>query len=272
MSDSVSAGVVLGSNSPALKVEIQQVSVVLGKKTVLSDLSFSVPNGASVAIVGQSGRGKTTLLRAIEGWVKPSTGSILIDGLTPESHYGTAKLGFLFQEAELWEHLIVRKHLELVYTIHRRPPDSRQINAQLESVGLREAQDLYPYQLSVGMKTRVAIARALCLHPQLLLMDEPFAALDQVMRTKLNKVVRESCRKLNATSIWVTHDVVEALMFADFVVAMTPTNKVEIFETGDLPAIADSGALPQPVLGLRDRIINTTWGQSTAESSPKMNA
>jgi ABC-type nitrate/sulfonate/bicarbonate transport system ATPase subunit len=101
-------------------------------------------------------------------------------------------------------------------------------------------------------------------------MDEPFAALDPIRRTELNKVVRGTCRALNATSIWVTHDVVEALLFADFIVAMTPAKEVEIFDTLDLPAIADSGALPATALSLRDRIIGATWGQPIPAPSPKV--
>jgi NitT/TauT family transport system ATP-binding protein len=234
--------------------------VTLGGNPVLRDLSFAVPEGLSVAIVGQSGTGKTTLLRAIAGLIKPTSGEVFIDGSAPAELYGSAKLAFLFQEAYLWQHLTVRQNLELIYQVHRRPVDETHLISQLKTVGLQDATDLYPFQLSVGMKARAAIARALCLPPQVLLMDEPFAGLDPVRRTELNKTIQTTCHRLGATSLWVTHDVVEALMFGDLVMAMAPSKVIELFDTRSLPHVTDAGILPEPVRSLRDRIISVTSG------------
>lgn len=236
------------------------MTVVLGGNPILTQLSVEIPEGLSVAIVGQSGTGKTTLLRAIAGLIKPTSGRVLIGDNAPEDLYGSAKLAFLFQEAYLWQHLTVRQNLELVFRVHRRPIDEEHLISQLNTVGLRDAADLYPFQLSVGMKARSAIARALCIPPHVLLMDEPFAGLDPVRRSELNKTIRNTCRSLGATSIWVTHDVVEAIMFADYVIAMAPSKVVELFDTRSLPEVEDAGNLPAAVRSLRDQIIGVTWG------------
>ncbi len=149
-----------------VKIEIEALTVILGNAPVLQNLSILVPEGAAVAIVGQSGTGKTTLLRAIAGLIAPSGGRILIGGNPPEALYGSAKLAFLFQEAYLWQHLTVRQNLQLVYNVHNLQVNIEHVNRQLETVGLSAAADLFPFQLSVGMKARAAIARALCLPPK----------------------------------------------------------------------------------------------------------
>lgn len=241
-----------------MKVDVQNVTVILGTQNVIQDFNLSVEAGISVAIVGQSGTGKTTLLRTIAGLIKPSVGKVLINSLPPESLYGTANLAFLFQEAYLWQHLTVQQNLELVFKIYGRDTDYKHIKSHLDSVGLWDARNNYPYQLSVGMKARTAIARAMCFPPQVLLMDEPFASLDPVRRADMNKIIKKTCKQIHATSIWVTHDVVEAILFADVVIAISPFKTFKIFDTTKLPRIDDSGCLPLSIRNLRDQIIDIT--------------
>lgn len=242
-----------------MKVDIQNISVIFNGLHVIKNFSLIIDAGTSVAIVGQSGTGKTTLLRTIAGLIKPSEGRVLIDSSSPESLYGTTNISFLFQEAYLWQHLTIQKNLELIFQIYNKEIDIDRIKDHLDSVGLWNSRDYYPHQLSVGMKARTAIARAMCFPPQVLLMDEPFASLDPVRRTDMNEIMKKTCRQLSATSIWVTHDVVEAILFADIVVAISPSQSFDVFDTKPLPTGKDSNYLPLDIRNLRDKIISVTF-------------
>lgn len=242
-----------------MQIEIQKLSVALGDRKVLTDIDLHIGSGSSVALIGKSGIGKTTLLRAIGGLIAPQGGCIRIGGVSPKDLYGTAKLTLLFQQAYLWQHLTVRENLELLYRVYRRRVDRVHISRQLQAVDLEEAAALYPYQLSAGMKARATIARALCIPPEVLLMDEPLAALDPVRRVDLNRVLRNTCRVIGATAVWITHDVVEALTFADRIIVVASASSVMSFDTRSLPAVSDSGNLPERTRELRDRIIAACW-------------
>lgn len=249
-----------------MRIEIENLSITLGECEVLAGINLDIESGRSVAVVGKSGVGKTTLLRAIAGLIVPTIGCIRIGSSPPEAYYGSAKLAFLFQQAYLWQHLTVRQNLELLYQLHGRPVDWPHICAQLDAVDLRDAESLYPFQLSAGMKARAAIARALCLPPQVLLMDEPFAALDPVRRADLNQKVQQTCQAMGATTVWITHDVVEALMFADRIVVVASPSNVASFDTATLPIVNDPGNLPLQTRDLRDRIIAACWGESASSA------
>ena len=245
-----------------MRVTVEGITVYLGTNLVLRNISLDILSGSSTAVVGLSGCGKTTLLRTIAGLVEPKRGTVRIDGLSPQSTYGQGILAFLFQEAYLWQHLTVAQNLELVLRLHRRAPDSKLIKAQLARVGLEHAEKLYPYQLSVGMRARAAIARAHCVPPQVLLMDEPFAALDPLRRLDLNRQVQDLRREYRSTVIWVTHEVTEALQFASQIVAFPqpPQEGVAVFDLQGMPPIADPGRLPDAAIRLRDRILQTIQG------------
>lgn len=239
---------------------VEGLSVMLGERLVLQNVNLEIPSGLSVAIVGESGVGKTTLLRILAGLVEPTCGKVAIGGGRPADLYGSTKLAFLYQEANLWLHLTVRQNLELVYKINDIAINHEHISAQIRTVGLQNAENLWPHQLSAGMKARAAIARALCLPPKVLLMDEPFAALDPARRSDLNTEIRKRCRSLHATSVWVTHDVVESLVFSDMVIALPRSGSVRTFDTRALPHVEDTGALPAPVRNIRDEILTLISG------------
>jgi ABC-type nitrate/sulfonate/bicarbonate transport system ATPase subunit len=245
-----------------MKVEIDQVVVELSGRPVLRGFSASIPAGASAAVVGMSGSGKTTLLRCVAGLTKPSAGTVTIDGKPPETFYGRGLLSYLFQEPYLWSHLTVQQSLELTFTLLGHNPDADQIDDLLHRVGLINAKLLYPYQLSVGMKARAAIARAFCVPPRVLLMDEPFAAIDPLRRLDLNRQVQRLREEFGCTALWATHDVVEALQFATQIIAIAPSpaGTATILNLRGMPPIEDNASLPAEALQLRDRVLGIIRG------------
>lgn len=239
----------------------------LGGRTVLHNLSLTIPSGASAAVVGVSGVGKTTLLRCVAGLLTPTTGRVIINGQPPGALYGQGALAFLFQEACLWRHLTARQTLELTLKLYGLPAHNGEIEKLLSRVGLSGFDSYYPHRMSVGMKARLAIARAFCVAPSVLLMDEPFAALDPLRRLDLNRQVQTMRREAGCTVMWVTHDVVEALQFATHVIALPHGNSkpVELLDLGTLPAIADGASLPAEALAMRDRLLETIVGDTPVE-------
>ena len=182
----------------------------------LSDLSFVVHQGEFVSLLGPSGCGKSTALRLIAGLLAPDSGTITWNGVRPE-------LGFVFQEPTLmpWTDALTNARLPLdLKKILRRDGDARAASA-LSRLGLAGFEKAYPRELSGGMKMRVSIARALAAQPRLLLMDEPFAALDEPTRQALNDDLIALAREDNITVIFVTHSVMEASYLSDRVLVMS---------------------------------------------------
>ena len=201
------------------------------EKTVLKDISFSLEKSETLAIVGASGCGKSTLLRILSG-ILPNTkinsiqGEISIDGLTPDQYRQTGKLAFMFQEATLMPHLTVRQNIELPLRIKGRVNEQK-INNLIKAVGLEEYSNYLPIQLSGGMKTRVALARSFSTNPELLLLDEPFSALDIAWKSKLYVELEKLREETDSTVVVVTHDVQEALLLADHVIVMNSFGGIE---------------------------------------------
>jgi len=199
------------------------------EKKVLEDITFALAKGETLAIVGASGCGKSTLLRILSG-ILPNTksnslqGEILIDGLTPDQYRQTGKLAFMFQEATLMPHLTVRQNIELPLRIKGRINEQK-IKNLIKAVGLEEYSNYLPKQLSGGMKTRVALARAFVNEPELLLLDEPFSALDIAWKSKLYLELAKLKGKIKSTVVIVTHDVQEALLLADRVIVLSKKGK-----------------------------------------------
>jgi len=207
-------------------VEIADVSFAYGKRPILTGINMKIPRGKLVAIMGISGSGKTTLLRLMSAVVKPSSGTIRVDGqLTSELDQDgifrmRRRMGMLFQFGALFTDLSVfdnvafqmREHTDLTEAMIRDL-----VLMKLHAVGLRGAQRLMPSELSGGMARRVALARAIALDPQLMLYDEPFTGLDPISLGVISNLIRRLNDALGATSIVVTHDVEEALQVVDYV-------------------------------------------------------
>jgi ABC-type nitrate/sulfonate/bicarbonate transport system ATPase subunit len=245
-----------------VKVDIESLAVSLGGRAVLHNLTLSIPKGSSTAIVGASGAGKTTLLRCVAGLLPPTSGRVLVDSREPACLYGQGAMAFLFQEACLWRHLTAQQTLELTFDLYGRKPGQEEVAGLLARVGLSGFGGYYPHQMSVGMKARLAIARAFCVSPSLLLMDEPFAALDPLRRLDLNRQVQTMRLEAGCTVMWVTHDVVEALQFATHIIALPHGSRpTQLIDLGNLPRIEDGANLPPEALAMRDRLLETIVGQ-----------
>jgi NitT/TauT family transport system ATP-binding protein len=240
-----------------MRIAIDRLRVDLSGRTILHNVTTEITSGASAALVGRSGVGKTTILRCAAGLLAPTSGTVHIGDRQPRELYGQGMLSYLFQEACLWPHLTIKESLELTYRLHGIPPDLRAIDHQIGEVGLEAAAELYPYQLSVGMKARAAIARAFCIPPKVLLMDEPFASIDTLRRFDLNKQVQALRSEHGCTVVWVTHDVVEALQFATTVVAVSPdpARNITTLDVQGLPEITDPASLSPEALAIRDQIL-----------------
>ena len=207
-------------------IEIHSVSksFPLGRQKstlALTDINLSVRDGEFIALIGPSGCGKSTLLHLIAALDEPSAGSVLIDGDPPAAIRARHQLGVAFQEHALLPWLSVRDNLALPYKIAALPIDDAHISHLIHLVGLTGFEAAHPRQLSGGMRQRAAIARALCLHPRLLLLDEPFGALDAVTRRHLNLELQRIWLRESVTTVLVTHSVDEALFLADRVIVLS---------------------------------------------------
>src|SRR6185295_8332372 len=208
-------------------VSFRQVSARIGQKDILYDLSFDVEAGETLVLLGRSGSGKTTALKMVNGLLLPSTGEVLIEG-TPTTAWDLIRLrrrtGYVIQDAGLFPHFTVAANVGLVPRLEGWQPgdiDAR-VHHLLTQVGLPPAQFAarYPRELSGGQRQRVGVARALAADPPLLLMDEPFGALDPLTRASLQKEFDELKSRLGKTVIFVTHDVREALMVGSRIALM----------------------------------------------------
>jgi len=199
------------------------MSFTTGSREVraLERTSLTVPDGQFACIVGPSGCGKSTLLSIAAGLIQPSEGEVLIDG-KPESEPG-ADRGMVFQSYSLYPWLSVRRNIEFGLEIKRLPKAEREkISRELiDLMKLDGFADAYPMALSGGMKQRVAIARALANDPQVLLMDEPFGALDALTRQIMQELLTDLWQRYRKTVLFVTHDIDEAVFLADVVYVMT---------------------------------------------------
>ena len=187
----------------------------------LSGITFSVMDKEFVSILGPSGCGKTTLLRIIAGLDSATSGSITLDGKIV--HNRSSKMAMIFQEYSLYPWRTVLENVTFgleVQNMEKRPAQEVALE-YLNLVGLAEFADRYPYELSGGMRQRVAVARAMAIEPQILLMDEPFGALDAQTRNLLQKELLEIWQKTKKTIIFVTHSVDEAVYLADRLVVLT---------------------------------------------------
>lgn len=191
--------------------------------TALAGVDLEVGHGEFVSIIGPSGDGKTTLLKAIGGLLKPSAGTVQIDSMPPLEAQRRKAIGFVFQDPSLlpWRTVLQNIALPLALNSGGGKRDVLKPERLLETVGLAEFRDYYPHQLSAGMKQRVAFARALVMNPDVLLMDEPLGALDEITRTAMRYELLRLWEESRKTVVLVTHSIPEAVIMSDRVVVMS---------------------------------------------------
>ncbi|MEU4557859.1 ABC transporter ATP-binding protein [Actinoplanes sp. NPDC023936] len=189
----------------------------------LSDIDLLIAPGEFVSLIGPSGCGKSTLLRLIADLIPPTTGTVTVAGRPAAQARREQEYGIAFQQAGLFEWRTVRKNVELPLELRGVSRAGRKAKAEemLELVGLADFAGHYPAQLSGGMQQRVAIARALAVQPPLLLMDEPFGALDEMTRERLQSELLAICAKTATSTVFVTHSISEAVFLSDRVVVMS---------------------------------------------------
>ncbi len=224
-------------------IDVRNVTKKFGKFTALRGVSFEVRPGELVALLGPSGCGKTTLLRIIAGLESPDEGSVLFDGEDATNRQvGERRVGFVFQHYALFRHMTVFENVAFGLRVRpraQRPSNTaiaEKVTSLLKLVQLDYLGDRYPPQLSGGQRQRVALARALAVEPKVLLLDEPFGALDAKVRQELRRWLRRLHEEIHLTSVFVTHDQEEALELADRIVIMNEglveqdASPVEVFE------------------------------------------
>jgi sulfate transport system ATP-binding protein len=231
-----------------MTIEVQHIRKQFGQFTALDDVSLQFPDGQLTALLGPSGCGKTTLLRIIAGLEYPDSGTVLLDGDdASRRHVRERQVGFVFQHYALFKHMTVFENVAFGLRVRprRERPSEQQIRAKvmqlLELVQLDWIADRYPPQLSGGQRQRIALARALAVEPRVLLLDEPFGALDAKVRKELRRWLRRLHDELHVTSIFVTHDQEEALEVADQVVLM---NKGHVEQIGTPDQVYNHPASP----------------------------
>jgi len=230
-------------------LEVERLRKAYGDFVALQEISFSARRGELVCIVGPSGCGKTTLLKCIAGLLEPSGGTVRLDGAIVTAP--PKRMAVVFQEygRSLMPWMTVRRNVALPLASVPKPERRRRVAEALEAVGLADAGDKYPWQLSGGMQQRVAIARAVAYNPEVLIMDEPFAAVDAQTRADLEDLVRGIWERFGVTILFVTHDIDESVYLGErvIVLSMSPTVVQEDLHV-DLPRERDqitTRALPR---------------------------
>ena len=231
-----------------MEVELHDVTKRFGETTAIDGLSYSVPAGRFVTLLGPSGCGKTTLLRLVAGFIRPEAGDILLGGaVITHVPSNQRQVGMVFQNYALFPHMTVEKNVSFGLRMRHAPPDliGRRTDEMLDLVGMRPMRSRYPHQLSGGQQQRVALARALAIQPRVLLLDEPFGALDRKLRLQMQVEVKKIIRHLGITTVFVTHDQEEALTMSDLIAVMNAGRIVqsggptEIYDKPEDPFVAD---------------------------------
>jgi sulfate transport system ATP-binding protein len=231
-----------------MSIEVRNLNKRFGNTVVCDNLNLDIPAGELVALLGPSGSGKTTLLRIIAGLEVPDTGSVLFHGEdATHTDVRERQVGFVFQHYALFGHMTIFENV--AFGLRVRPKATRPGEAEIRSkvmellklVQLDWIAERYPHQLSGGQRQRIALARALAVEPKVLLLDEPFGALDAKVRKELRRWLRRPPREVHVTSVFVTHDQEEAMEVADRIVVM---NQGRIEQDGPPDEVYDHPASP----------------------------
>jgi sulfate/thiosulfate transport system ATP-binding protein len=229
-----------------MAIEVRNVTKTFGATPVLRDVSIDVASGSLTALLGPSGGGKSTLLRIIAGLEVPDSGTVTINGidatrLAPQRR----NVGFVFQHYAAFKHMTVHENVAFGLKIRKRPKAEvrKRVAELLELVHIEQFADRYPAQLSGGQRQRMALARALAVEPQVLLLDEPFGALDAQVRKELRAWLRRLHDEVHVTTVFVTHDQEEAIEVADEIVVLADGiveqagSPQEIYDNPDSPFV-----------------------------------
>jgi len=220
--------------------------------TALQNVSLDIRDGEFLTLLGPSGCGKSTFLRVVADLIKPTSGSLQVLGVTPEAARIRRDIGFVFQDAALLPWRTALQNVELPLEVAKGRANTTRATRStprelLELVGLRGSEDAYPHELSGGMRQRVAIARALVSDPKVLLMDEPFGALDEITRDRLNEELLRLWRELGMTVLFVTHSIYEAAFLGQRVLMLAANpGRVKELVPVDLPADRGLGIRETP--------------------------
>lgn len=273
------------SDSDKTLVDVRQLDITFGRQPVLRDLNLSIPRGQTVAVIGESGCGKTVLLKAIIGLVRPSSGEVDFDGRNlanlndKQLTHERMRVGFLFQGAALFDSMTVGQNVAFPLREHRRASEAEAreiVVSRLAEVGLPESVvTKKPAELSGGMRKRVGLARALALNPELMLYDEPTTGLDPIMSDVINELILRTRKRYPVTSVVVTHDMRTALKVADRVIMLYPLSRLEsdepqiIFDgTPDELDQTDDKRVSQFIRGeAGERLMEMRQASGTRESS-----
>ena len=229
-------------NSPKPVIEISDLSLTFntndGPVHALSNIDLAVNQGDFISLIGPSGCGKTTLLRLIADLEAPTSGSITINGDSPNQARLNREYGYVFQSPALYPWRNIERNIALPLEILglNKNEQAQRIEKNLSLVNLKGFERKYPWQLSGGMQQRASIARALAVEPELLLMDEPFGALDEIVRDHLNEQLLKLWAKTNKTVVFVTHSIPEAVFLSTKIVVLCPRpGRIHEIITSNLP-------------------------------------
>jgi NitT/TauT family transport system ATP-binding protein len=244
---------VLPPNNTALAVDVHDASLIYNPHTApvhaLSNVDLAIEPGEFVSLIGPSGCGKTTLLRVIADLEHITSGSVLVNGVSPHDARLARAYGYVFQAPALFPWRTVLGNVKLPLQIQGRPAAECEAIAreQLARVGLSGFESKFPWQLSGGMQQRASIARALSFEPRILMMDEPFGALDEITRDRLNEQLQQLWQRERRTVVFVTHSIAEAVYLSTRIVVMSP-------RPGRIVRTISSTLPDERHLGLRDSV------------------
>jgi sulfate transport system ATP-binding protein len=252
-------------------ISVDAVTKRFGDFSALRDVSLDVPEGSLTALLGPSGSGKSTLLRVIAGLEAPDGGRVVIDGVeATDLPVQRREIGFVFQHYAAFKHMTVRENVAFGLRVRKRPRAevAAKVDALLEIVGLQGFQGRYPAQLSGGQRQRMALARALAIEPRVLLLDEPFGALDANVRADLRAWLRRLHDEVHVTTVLVTHDQEEAMEVADEIAVLNEGRIEQVGSPGELydrPANGFVMSFLGPVARLGDELVRPHDLHVTAE-------